>query len=165
MIARIRLLRNVGTFDSVAAGAAIALTRLNVIYAENGRGKTTLAAVLRSLATGDPVPISERRRLAAQHPPHIVVECDDAPHAIFENGAWTRMRHAMERIIGRSLLEDEAIAIIVYRPAPTGPAREEAGRRLSERIDKTAQRAKGVPEKEIDAAIDEAPDHVRHHSE
>src|SRR5215203_6213498 len=80
LIARIRLLRNVGTFDSVAAGAALALSRLSVIYAENGRGKTTLAAVLRSLATGDPVPISERRRLAAQHPPHVVVECDDAPH-------------------------------------------------------------------------------------
>lgn len=86
LIARIRLLRNVGTFDSVAAGAAIVLSRLAVIYAENGRGKTTLAAVLRSLATGDPVPISERRRLAAQHPPHIVVQCDDAPHAICENG-------------------------------------------------------------------------------
>jgi hypothetical protein len=28
--------------------------------------------------------------LAAQHPTHIVVECDDAPQAIFENGAWTR---------------------------------------------------------------------------
>jgi wobble nucleotide-excising tRNase len=90
LIVRIRLLRNIGTFDSVASGAAIALSRLSVIYAENGRGKTTLAAVLRSLATGDPMPISERRRLAAQHPPHIVVECDDAPHAIFENGAWTR---------------------------------------------------------------------------
>jgi len=33
-------------------------------------------------------------------------------------------RHAMESIIGRSLGEDEAISINVYKPAPTGEARE-----------------------------------------
>ena len=71
----------------------------------------------------------------------------------------------MESIIGRSLLEDEVIAINVYQPAPTGEDREEASRRLLKRIDKTAQRAKGVTDKEIDAAIDEAADYVRHHSE
>ena len=32
-----------------------------LIYGENGRGKTTLAAVFRSLATGDPLPIIERQ--------------------------------------------------------------------------------------------------------
>lgn len=67
LIVRIRLLRNVGTFDSATAGATIAFSRLTVICAENGRGKTTLTAVLRSIATGDPLPISERRRFAG-HP-------------------------------------------------------------------------------------------------
>ena len=91
MIVRIRLLRNIGQFDSVSAGATIPLARLTLVYSENGRGKTTLAAVLRSLATGDPVPIAERRRLAAQHPPHVVVECSGGPQAaIFENNAWNR---------------------------------------------------------------------------
>lgn len=90
MIVKIRLLRNVGTFDSVTAGAAIPFSRLTVIYAENGRGKTTLAAVLRSLATGDPLPISERRRLAAQHPPHIIVDLNDTPQAMFQTGVWNR---------------------------------------------------------------------------
>ena len=74
-------------------------------------------------------------------------------------------RLAMESIIGRSLLEDEVIAINVYKPAPSGQAREDASRRLLERNDKTAQSAKVVPEEEIDAAIDEAADHVRHHPE
>jgi len=91
MIVCIRLLRNIGQFDSVSAGATIPLARLTLVYSENGRGKTTLAAVLRSLATGDPVPIAERRRLAAQHPPHVVVECSGGPPAaIFENNAWNR---------------------------------------------------------------------------
>jgi wobble nucleotide-excising tRNase len=91
MIDRVRLIRNIGQFDSVSAGANIPLARLTVVYAENGRGKTTLAAVLRSLATGDPIPIAERRRLAAQHPPYAVLDCDGAPsNAVFENNAWNR---------------------------------------------------------------------------
>ncbi len=77
----------------------------------------------------------------------------------------TDTRQAMERIIGRSLGEDEAISINVYKPAPSGEAREEASRRLLERIDKTAQKARGIPNEEIDAAIDEAADHIRHHPE
>lgn len=91
MISRIQLLRNIGVFDSVSAGATIPLARLTVVYSENGRGKTTLAAVLRSLATGDPLPIAERKRLAAQHPPHVVLECTGGPPpAIFENNVWNR---------------------------------------------------------------------------
>jgi hypothetical protein len=73
--------------------------------------------------------------------------------------------HAMERILGRSLGQDEAISISVYRPAPTGKAREEASRQLLERVAKTSQRVHGVSEADINAAIDEASDHVRHHPE
>jgi len=91
MINSVQLLRNVGLFDSVSAAANIAFSRLTLIYAENGRGKTTLAAILRSLATGDPTPIVERRRLAAQHPPHVVLDCDGGSSpAMFQNGAWNR---------------------------------------------------------------------------
>jgi len=91
MINSIQLLRNIGLFDSVSAAANIPLARLTLVYAENGRGKTTLAAILRSLATGDPIPIAERRRLAAQNPPHVVLECDGGPPAaMFQNNAWNR---------------------------------------------------------------------------
>jgi wobble nucleotide-excising tRNase len=92
MINHIQLIRNVGRFDSVNEAANIALGRLTLIYAENGRGKTTLAAILRSLATGDAIPIVERRRLAAQHPPHVVIGCAGGPHAaMFQNGTWNRI--------------------------------------------------------------------------
>ena len=74
-------------------------------------------------------------------------------------------RHAMESLLGRSLREDEAIAINVYKPARTGAARQQASQRLLERIDMTAERVQGIQENEIDAAIDEAADHVRHHPE
>lgn len=91
MINRLQLIRNLGQFDSVSTAATIPLTRLTLVYSENGRGKTTLAAVLRSLATGDAMPIAERRRLAAQHPPHVVLDCSGGPPpAIFENNRWNR---------------------------------------------------------------------------
>ncbi len=91
MINRLQLLRNVGQFASVDDGANIPLARFTVVHAENGRGKTTLAAVLRSLATGDPIPIAERRRLSAEHPPHVVLDCAGGPpEATFQNDAWSR---------------------------------------------------------------------------
>jgi len=91
MISRIQLLRNIGQFDSVSTGATISLGRLTLVYSENGRGKTTLAAVLRSLASGDPIPITERRRLAAAHPPYVVLDCDGGPpDAMFQDGVWNR---------------------------------------------------------------------------
>lgn len=91
MIQQIRLLRNIGQFDSVSAGQQLALGQLVLIYAENGRGKTTLAAVLRSLATGDPLPIVERHRLGASYPPHIILNCEGVPtNATFQSGSWNR---------------------------------------------------------------------------
>lgn len=91
MINALQLLRNIGQFESVDGAGTIMLARLTLVYAENGRGKTTLAAVLRSLATGDPIPITERRRLTAQHPPHVVLDCGGGPSpAVFENGTWNR---------------------------------------------------------------------------
>ncbi|MDO8472563.1 MAG: AAA family ATPase [Dehalococcoidia bacterium] len=89
MINSLKLLRNIGQFDSVASGADILLARLALVYAENGRGKTTLAAILRSLATGDPLPILERRRLGTQNPPHVVLDFDSGPpSAVFQNSSW-----------------------------------------------------------------------------
>jgi len=91
MITRLQLLRNIGQFDSVSAGASIPFGRLVLAYAENGRGKTTLAAIFRSLSTGDPIPLAERRRLSTQNSPHAVIDCTGGPPlAIFENGAWNR---------------------------------------------------------------------------
>lgn len=92
MLDRIQLLRNVGQFDSVATGAQLPLGRLALIYAENGRGKTTLAAILRSAATGDAAFVTERRRLGSQHPPHVVITRAAAVPVQFQNGAWSAPR-------------------------------------------------------------------------
>lgn len=87
MIDRIQLLRNVGQFDSVSAGSQLPLLKMTLIYAENGRGKTTLAAIMRSLGSGDGKYITERRRLAATHPPQVVLSIGTPFN--FQNGQWS----------------------------------------------------------------------------
>ena len=90
MIKGFRLLRNIGNFYSVDAGKDIDLGKLTLCYADNGRGKTTLASVLRSLSEGDPVPIVERKRLHSQDSPHVVIDLDDnSPKLVFKDTAWS----------------------------------------------------------------------------
>ncbi len=89
MIKRINLVRNVGQFDNVST--AFDLKKLTLIYAENGRGKTTLAAIFRSLGSGEALPVTERHRLGAAHPPEVLVTSSgSSPTAHFKNGSWSR---------------------------------------------------------------------------
>ena len=91
MIHHIKLLQNIGTFDSDSSAATIDLKRLCLIYADNARGKTTLAAILRSLASGDSLPIEERTRFGSGNPPRVVLECEGNSLAVkFENKAWNQ---------------------------------------------------------------------------
>lgn len=89
LLERFQLLRNVGQYASVNAGAQIPLSTLTLIYGENGRGKTTISSVLRSLGTGDPSHVLERHRLGAAHPPHIVLAFAGGVTAQFQNGVWS----------------------------------------------------------------------------
>lgn len=92
MINQIQLLRNIGQFKEVNGSGIPAFDKLTLIYAENGRGKTTLASILRSLGTGNPVHIAERTRLGTRQNPHIVIDCIGGPPvATFENNAWNRL--------------------------------------------------------------------------
>ena len=88
MLDSFRLIRNVGKFDSVNAGENLNLNKLALIYAENGRGKTTLATILRSLGNKEPLPIIERTRLGGQGEPHIVIANNNGDTAMFQNGVW-----------------------------------------------------------------------------
>jgi len=74
------------------------------------------------------------------------------------------IRGALESLLGRPLREEETISVQVWptQEAPTGAQREDAWRRLMERIDRTAARATDIPEAELDALIDEAVQYGRH---
>jgi len=88
MIERINLIRNVGQFDSTSP-SSIVFKRLTLIYAENAKGKTTLCAIFRSMATGESLFIRERSRIGAQSPPHIVIQLTgSSPSHVFQNWNW-----------------------------------------------------------------------------
>ena len=76
--------------------------------------------------------------------------------------------HLTDKILlGRELSEDELLLIRsskgrLLKPGLTGDALTEAYQRFFERADATARKAEGVPDSEIDAAIDEAVEYVRH---
>ena len=89
MLERIELLQSIGQFDSVNAGAQLPFSELTILYAENGRGKTTLASILHSLRIGDAGLIHSRHRLSSQHPPHVILNIVGNPPFIFQNGAWS----------------------------------------------------------------------------
>lgn len=82
-------IKNVGRFYNSLAGGDVSLRRCNLLFAENGRGKTTLGAILRSLQSGDPAHVIGRRTLGSPDAPDIHIRLDDGV-ARFANGAWDR---------------------------------------------------------------------------
>jgi wobble nucleotide-excising tRNase len=64
------------------------LSRYNLIFAENGRGKTTLCAVLRSLQTRQPEHINERRTLGMAAGQSGATIRLDGTNARFIGNAW-----------------------------------------------------------------------------
>lgn len=88
MITEIGLLRNIGQFDSISPGARTPLTKLTLFSAENGRGKTTFSAILRSLVHNNPTLIAERQRLGSQNSPHVVLQINGRSYN-FQNNSWS----------------------------------------------------------------------------
>jgi len=65
------------------------LNRYNVFFAENGRGKTTLCAVLRSLRTGQHEYITERKTIGSRGGEPTVDVRVDGQNTRFEKKAWS----------------------------------------------------------------------------
>ena len=88
MLRKIISIKNVGRFLNYSASGDVELKRYNLIFAENGRGKTTLCAVLRSLQTGEPAHVIGRTTLATGDAPEIKVLLDGGI-ATFTMGTWS----------------------------------------------------------------------------
>lgn len=108
MISALRLVRAIGQFVNVDAGVRLPFEKLTILYSENGRGKTTLAAVLRSLSTGDPTPIVERKRISGSTEPEVVIALSDGPTTVFRDGAWTDVHNEIV------VLDDEFVDQNIY---------------------------------------------------
>ena len=90
MINHIDLIRNIGTFDSDSPPSSADFKKISLMYADNARGKTTLAAIFRSLASGISLPIEERKRIGSSNSPHVVIDWGNpADKILYQNQKWT----------------------------------------------------------------------------
>ena len=88
MLEKIVRIRSIGRFRNYGASGDVSFRKLTLVYAENGRGKTTLCAVLRSLQSGKAEFIAERTTLAATQPPCVHIRVNGTDHH-FSNDTWT----------------------------------------------------------------------------
>lgn len=92
MISRIVMLKNVGLFKDATLNGAIDLGKVTVIYGENGRGKSTLSAIIRACSQRDSGRIQARKTIDSQDAPEVslLVQNGNQSNVIkFENGNWS----------------------------------------------------------------------------
>jgi len=88
MLRKIISIKSVGRFSSFSASGDVALKRYNLIFAENGRGKTTLCAIIRSLQLVEGAYVIGRTTLGSNKGPEVKILLDSGT-ANFADGAWT----------------------------------------------------------------------------
>lgn len=88
MLKKFVTIQNVGRFWKYGAAGNVELKRYSVISAENGRGKTTLCAILRSLQSGVAAHVLGRQTLGSPDAPEIRIVRDSGT-LTFSNGAWS----------------------------------------------------------------------------
>lgn len=88
MLHKIVSIKNVGRFKDYSASGDVSLKRITLFFGPNGRGKSTLCEVLRSLQADIPEIINGRHTLTSVDLPSIQLLTSAAMHT-FKNAAWT----------------------------------------------------------------------------
>ncbi|MGN6553663.1 MAG: AAA family ATPase [Verrucomicrobiota bacterium] len=91
MLERIEQIQGVGLLHD-ANGKPFKWQRATLIYADNGRGKSTLASVLRSIATGDASLMAARTTVDGTLPPAGVLQFGSGHKVSFVAGKWSETR-------------------------------------------------------------------------
>ena len=88
MLSKIIFIKNIGRFLNAAASGNVTFNHNTLVFAPNGRGKTTLCAILRSLKHGKPAYITGRKSLGSFDQPEVRLLFDNNP-VNFNNGVWS----------------------------------------------------------------------------
>lgn len=90
MLEKINCLNGLSLFaDGVDAKNPVRLGKHTIIYADNGRGKTTIADVLRSAATGECQRLKQRRTLGHPSDPSVALVAD-GQSVVLVDGKWSQ---------------------------------------------------------------------------
>ena len=88
MIEKFINIKNIGRFRDCSPRGDVTFRKLTLLFAENGFGKTTLCAILRSLQTGRKEFISERKSLGEPGLPSVQIRLDGNTET-FLNNVWS----------------------------------------------------------------------------
>jgi len=87
MLERIHNIKGLGLLHD-ANGGPYGLRKASLIYADNGRGKSTLASLFRSCATNNPALIVNRRTIDGVNDQEVKLQFSNGQNSIFQNGSW-----------------------------------------------------------------------------
>lgn len=88
-IKKIISVKNAGRFKNHNAAGDVEFKKFTLIFGENGRGKTTLCAILRSLQDGSPDHIIGRKTIGVAGVPSIHIQLETGP-VYFRDLNWTQ---------------------------------------------------------------------------
>jgi len=73
-------------------------------------------------------------------------------------------KSAVEQLLGRRIEADEEISVVAVPPHQARPSENRAAvaQRLEAFLNRRAEKVREVPDQELDAAVDQAVDRVRH---
>ncbi|KUK79866.1 MAG: Uncharacterized protein XD94_1281 [Mesotoga prima] len=88
MIEKVIAIKNIGRFRDCSPRGDVSFRKLTLFFAENGRGKTTLCAILRSLQTDKSEFISERKTLGSTDSAFVKIRVAGNNYTFKSNG-WS----------------------------------------------------------------------------
>lgn len=97
MLKKLVAIKGIGLFHDAPASPAFA--KATLIYGENGRGKSTLACILRSCSEADPSPILERKTLDGTNAPHVQAHAEILGKNVtlaFTSGNWSQLHPSLD---------------------------------------------------------------------
>jgi wobble nucleotide-excising tRNase len=91
LLKRIEAIQGIGLLHD-ANGKPHACQKATLLYGDNGRGKSTLAAILRSVSTNDPSLIESRKTIDGTLAAKVVLQFESGHKVVFSGGAWSEQR-------------------------------------------------------------------------
>ncbi|HAT2079995.1 AAA family ATPase [Legionella pneumophila] len=115
MLVKVNHIKNVGRFYEVmpkgTADSSPTFEKFNLIYADNGTGKTTLSAILKSLANNEPERILTRKTIPGNNNCEVSLSIDNK-ECNFLNNSWKKLPDSTFMIF-----DDEFIEKSVFSPS------------------------------------------------
>ncbi|MCZ4061136.1 hypothetical protein O3W44_21630 [Pantoea sp. LMR881] len=92
MLERIQKITSIGLFADTKP-SAFPFRKLSLIYADNGRGKSTLAALLKSCGDNQPQLLLNRRTIGSTTPQYAELLFSQGNRSAFTAGQWSAQYH------------------------------------------------------------------------